>query len=306
MSLKERIRKEAFKLGFSKVGFTVPEISTYKEAFLKWLKAGFHADMTYMERNLDKRLDPKKLYPEVKTIICLATNYYPGDQFPIDFKISRYAMGRDYHNVLKKKMRRLFTFIKELIPEAEGRFFVDSAPVLERALAQQAGIGWIGKNTMLITKEYGSWVFLSEIFLNVELKPDPPFPTSHCGRCNKCIEACPTGALQPYWLNSKKCISFINIESKKNIPDWYWEKADSWVFGCDICQEVCPWNRKAKKTEEKDFLPKEEILSLNLENLSKLSQQQFQQIFKGTPVLRAGYNRILTIATNLIKRKNLI
>lgn len=303
MSLKERIRKEAHKLGFDKVGFTVPEIKSYKKAFLEWLKDGFHAEMLYMERNVEKRLNPRELYPDVKTIICLATNYYPGEQFPVDFKISRYAMGRDYHTVLKKKMRRLFAYIKQLIPEAEARFFVDSAPVLERVLAQQAGLGWIGKNTMLITREYGSWVFLCEIFINIKLEPDPPLHASYCGKCNKCIEACPTGALQAYRLNSSKCLSFINIESKAALPQWYSKKAGFWVFGCDICQEVCPWNRKPRKTREKDFLPKQEILSLSLRELSEISHQRFYQIFKATPVLRAGYDRIRQIAVTLIKQR---
>ena len=180
---------------------------------------------------------------------------------------------------------------------------MDSAPVMERALAQQAGLGWIGKNTMLITREYGSWVFLSEIFLNVELEPDPPFQATYCGKCSRCIEACPTGALQPYRLNSSKCLSFINIESKKELPSWYGEKAYPWIFGCDICQEVCPWNRKAKTTQEKDFIPKQEILSLTLRQLSEITPRRFHQIFRGTPVLRSGYDRIRNIAINLIKLK---
>ncbi len=288
MSLKEKIRAEALRLGFSKAGFTKPELSFPQEKLLSWLRKGMHADMEYMERNLELRLDPKKLFPGVKTVICLATNYYPGPVPTKGIKISRYALGKDYHRVLKKMMKKLFAFIKKLRPEAEARFFVDSAPVLERVLAQQAGLGWIGKNTMLITREFGSWVFLSEIFINIEMEPDPPFEHNFCGTCDRCIKACPTQALRPYELDSRKCLSYITIESKGPVPEWYYEKSRGWIFGCDICQEVCPWNRKAPITRIKEFMPLSAIASLTPEKIKGLSEEELEELTRGTALKRAG------------------
>ncbi len=294
MEKKERIRNKALELGFSKIGFTTPE-KIKGDFLLDWLSRGAEAGMAYMRRNIHLRLNPKEIFPPVKTIISLAVNYYPGEVNYRRAKISRYALGRDYHRVMKKMMRRLFGFIRREFPGVEGRFFVDSAPVLEREIARKAGLGWIGKNTMLITRQYGSWVFLGEIFISVELPPDEPFRENYCGTCNRCIEACPTGALKPYFLDARLCLSYITVEHKGEIPEIYRERNMGWIFGCDICQEVCPWNRKAVKTGLKDFLPR---VPPSLDELP--SKEEFEGEFKGTPIKRAGYEKIKRLLT-LIK-----
>lgn len=291
MEEKEKIRAKALSLGFSKAGFTTPE-RIKGEFLLHWLKSKAEAGMAYMRRNVELRLDPRKLFPPVKTIISLAVNYFPGEINYKELKISRYALGRDYHRVLKGMMKKLFAFIKTLYPEAEARFFVDSAPVLERELARKAGIGWIGKNTMLITKEFGSWIFLGEIFVSIELPPDSPVNTNFCGTCNACIRACPTGALRPYFLDSKRCLSYITVEHREEIPDIYAKENEGWIFGCDICQEVCPWNRRAKITKVKEFLPRIPLGYLDKEKLLSLTREEFEDVFKGTPVKRAGFDKI--------------
>ncbi len=289
MEKKERIRIKALELGFSKVGFTTPE-EIRGEFLLKWLSRGAEGTMAYMRRNVELRLHPEKLFPPVKTIVSLAVNYYPGEIVYRRTKISRYALGRDYHRVLKKMMKALFEFIKGEFPEARARFFVDSAPVLEREIARKAGLGWIGKNTMLITREFGSWVFLGEIFLSVKLPPDRPFRENYCGTCSRCIEACPTGALKPYFLDSRLCLSYITVEHKGEIPEIYREKNMGWIFGCDICQEVCPWNSRPKPAEIKDFLPRIDPSPEGVKN-----EGEFRKKYQGTPVMRAGYRKFREI-----------
>lgn len=291
MEEKEKIRSKALSLGFSKAGFTTPE-RIRGEFLLRWLNSKAEAGMAYMRRNKEVRLDPKKLFPPVKTIISLAVNYFPGEINYRKIKISRYALGRDYHRVMKRMMKELFAFIKTLYPEAEARFFVDSAPVLERELARRAGIGWIGKNAMLITKEFGSWIFLGEIFVSVVLPPDPPIRINFCGTCDACIRACPTGALKPYFLDSKRCLSYITVEHKEEIPDIYAEANKGWIFGCDICQEVCPWNRRARKTEIEEFLPRIPLSYLTKKRILSLTRKEFEKIFQGTPIKRAGFDKI--------------
>ncbi len=248
--------------------------------------------MAYMRRNIELRLDPRKLFPPVKTIISLAVNYYPGKIHYGKTRISRYALGRDYHRVLKKMMKRLFYYIKEEIPGVKARFFVDSAPVMERELARRAGLGWIGKNTMLITKEYGSWVFLGEIFISEALPPDEPFRKNHCGTCSLCVESCPTGALKPYFLDARLCLSYITVEHKGEVPEIYRLKNSGWIFGCDTCQEVCPWNRRAQRTNIKDFEPR---IPPSLDSLP--SKKEFEKRFQGTALKRAGYEKIKKILT---------
>jgi len=282
---KERIRNKALELGFSRVGFTTPERIPGK-FLMDWLFRKAEGTMAYMRRNPELRLNPRALFPPVKTIIVLAANYYPGKIEYGRVKISRYALGRDYHRVLKKMMRRLFDFVKEEFPGVQGRFFVDSAPVMEKELARRAGLGWIGKNTLLITREYGSWVFLGEIFISVSLPPDEPFQENHCGTCNRCVDACPTGALKPYFLDARLCLSYITVEHKGEIPEVYRRKNGGWVFGCDVCQEVCPWNRKARSTSLSDLLPR-----IDPSPGEVGSEEEFREIYRGTPVLRAGYEK---------------
>jgi len=298
---KERIRAEALSLGFSKAGFTTPE-RIRGDFLLHWLENGAEAGMAYMRRNIELRLEPEKLFPPVKTIISLAVNYFPGELKYAGPKISRYAVGKDYHRVLKKMMKRLFTFIRTLFPDVQARFFVDSAPVLEREIARRAGIGWIGKNTMLITKEYGSWVFLGEMFISVELPPDSPVQTGYCGTCTACIDACPTGALKPYFLDSRLCLSYITVEHKGEIPEVYKDKNHGWLFGCDICQEVCPWNARVRKTTMEEFLPGPQILLLKRKELLSLSREKFDEIFRGTPVKRAGFEKLKELARYCIPK----
>ncbi len=291
MEKRERIRNKALELGFSRIGFTIPE-KIKGDFLLDWISRGAEAGMAYMRRNIHLRLNPKEIFPPVKTIISLAVNYYPGDVNYRRTKISRYALARDYHRVMKKMMKKLFSFIKEEFAGVEGRFFVDSAPVLEREIARKAGLGWIGKNTMLITREYGSWVFLGEIFISVELPPDEPFRENYCGTCNRCIEACPTGALKPYFLDARLCLSYITVEHKGEIPEIYREKNRGWVFGCDICQEVCPWNRKARITALEDFLPR---IDPSPEGVG--SEGDFRRTYRGTPVMRAGFEKFKKLLT---------
>jgi epoxyqueuosine reductase len=287
------IKREAKRIGFDSIGISIAE-KLDKEAKLleAWLNQDMQGKMQYMENHFDKRIDPRLLVDGAKSVISLSYNYYtPLKQRDKDApKIAMYALGKDYHVVVKEKLEQLYNFIKEKAGDVNGRCFVDSAPVLERAWAQKSGIGWVGKNTNILTKRQGSYFFLAEIILDVELTPDSPVK-DYCGTCTKCIDACPTGAIyEPYKLDATKCISYFTIELKDNtLPGEYKGKLENWMFGCDICQQVCPINSQAQKHNEPGFGPKQELLTMKKEDWGNLDELTFKTLFKDSPVKRTKF-----------------
>jgi epoxyqueuosine reductase len=246
-----------------------------------------------MENHFDLRMDPRNLVQNAKTVIVLSFNYATNksQKDPKAPKIAKYAFGKDYHKVLKKKLKRLFNYVQEICGGCRGRYFTDSAPILERDWAQMAGLGWKGKNTLLIHPGAGSYFFLSEIIIDVEMPYDSPM-RDYCGTCRKCIDACPTKAIQEkgYLLDARSCIAYLTIELKNEIPASFKNKMENWVFGCDICQEVCPWNKFSRSHEEPAFFPKEELLQLTAEEWFALGEEKFNVLFESSPVKRTGFN----------------
>ncbi len=257
----------------------------------KWLKKNMHGEMKYMENYFDKRLDPTRLVEDAKSVISLSYNYYPKNFQNNDLtKVSKYAYGKDYHHVIRDKLKLLLEFIKEEIGDVYGRVFVDSAPILEKAWAEKSGIGWIGKNSNLITKQVGSFYFLAELIIDIELEYDSK-EFDHCGDCTACIDACPTEAIvEPYVVDGSKCISYFTIELKDNIPNDYKGKFDNWVFGCDICQDVCPWNKFSKAHSEPLFDPKSEFVDMSKDEWYEITEETFNKVFDNSALKRAGYN----------------
>ncbi len=251
--------------------------------------------MQYMENHFDKRLDPTKLVPGAKSVISLQYNYFPKEtQNKNTYKISKYAYGEDYHHIIKAKLYELLNFIQTNIGEVNGRVFTDSAPVLERAWAKKSGLGWIGKNTLLISKQKGSFYFLAEIILDLELNYDDEIKTDHCGKCTKCIDACPTDAILPnHSIDGSKCISYFTIEIKDEIPNSIKGKFKDWMFGCDICQDVCPWNRFSLPHNEPKFSPSSDLLLMTKNDWEELDQKIFNRIFKKSAVKRTKYSGLL-------------
>jgi len=305
--LRERIKIKARQLGFSLTGVTLPDPPPHYSTFENWLAHGHHGTMEYLatERSRTRRADPREILPECKSILVLATPYTPNrwssseayrDQ--VEGNIASYAQGADYHNILPARMKELVEFIEEQVGgPVKNRYYTDTGPILERDLAQRAGVGWIGKNTCLINPKVGLYFFISEILLDLELEHDPPFITDHCGTCTRCIEACPTNCILPNrTLDATKCISYLTIELKDDIPVELRDKIGSWIFGCDICQMVCPWNRFAPEGDSAfNSIDPPHTLT---EELS-LTPQAFNQRFKGTPVKRAkrrGYLRNVAVA----------
>lgn len=299
------IKEEALRLGFmqcgiSKAGFLEEEAPRLE----KWLNKNHHGKMAYMENHFDKRLDPRLLVEDAKSVISLTLNYFPeqSQADPDAPKISKYAFGNDYHEVIKDKLFQLLEFIREQIGDVSGRAFVDSAPVLDRAWAKKSGIGWVGKNSNIISKKSGSFFFLAELIIDLELEQDMPFSTDHCGTCTKCIDACPTEAiLSPYIIDAKKCISYLTIELKDEIPASFNDKMDNWMFGCDVCQDVCPWNRFAVPHSEPQFRPKENLLQMKKEDWMDITEDVFKAIFKNSAVKRTKFKG-LTRNIDFIKK----
>jgi epoxyqueuosine reductase len=298
IDLTNRIKQAALDIGFTKAGVT--SAAPFDEAADRlnaWVASGANGVMSYMERNHEKRRDVKNILPEAKSILSLATNYFYKNSSPRSgLKISRYAWGDDYHDVIGKMLEKLLEQIKVIAPETIGRYYVDTGPLPEKAIAERAGVGWIGKHTNVITQEIGSWVFLSEIILNLDLEPDTP-ATDLCGTCTKCIEACPTNAITaPYQLDATKCISYLTIELKPqdNIAPELARHMEGWLYGCDICQDVCPWNRFEEQTPFSAFAPREENLLLTKEIVETMEQEEFSKRFRKSPVKRtklAGLKR---------------
>jgi epoxyqueuosine reductase len=286
------IKREAKALGFlscgiSKAGFLADEAPKLEQ----WLNQNRHGKMHYMENHFDKRLDPTLLVPGAKSVVSLLLNYHTEEKQkdPQAPKVSSYAFGQDYHTVIKDKLKILLCRLKESIGEIEGRVFVDSAPVMDKAWAAKAGLGWVGKNTNLISKQVGSFFFIAEMIIDVELAYDLPV-ADHCGSCTACIDACPTDALTaPYQIDGSKCISYATIELKEAIPNSFKDKMEGWTFGCDICQTVCPWNRFATQHKEPAFQPKEELLALTAKDWQELTEETFQKVFQKSAVKRAKY-----------------
>ncbi len=293
LHLKETqtIKKEAQNLGFYRCGISKAEyLKDESQKYKSWLSKGFHAGMQYMENHFEKRLDPTKLIEGAKSIISLLYPYYPQQlQNPETPVISKYAYGKDYHYVIKEKLEALFDFINKNITEISGRYFVDSAPVPEKVWAQKAGLGWIGKNSNLITKK-GSFFFISELIIDVDSEYDAP-AENHCGSCTKCIDACPVNAIvEPYVIDSNKCISYLTIENKGDIPEHFKDKFRNRVFGCDICQDVCPFNNKAVIHNENQFIPHPELLEMNRDDFENMTKEEFNKIFKDSAVKRAKFS----------------
>ncbi len=287
------IKAEAHRLGFSFVGFSKADFLEEEAPRLeKWLKDKQHGEMSYMENNFDKRLDPRLLVEGSKSVISLLYNYH-SNQIQSDSsapKISTYAYGEDYHFVVKRKLKSLLYFIQEKIGEVDARVFVDSAPVLDRAWAKKAGLGWVGKNANLINKNQGSYFFIAEIILDLDLAYDSPVQ-DYCGTCTKCLDACPTDAIiQPYVVDGSKCISYFTIELKEAIPQEVKGKMDNWMFGCDICQQVCPWNSFSLQHNEPAFNPHPDLLSLTKGDWEDLQEDTFKELFRKSAVKRTKFD----------------
>ena len=291
------LRQKAAELGFSFCGISKAEFLEDEAPRLEeWLKRGYHGKMQYLENHFDKRLDPRLLVPGSKSVVTLLYNYYPEKDLANDnaeFKIAKYAYGEDYHFVVKDRLKQLVECLKSEIGDINGRAFVDSAPVMERAWAQRSGAGWIGKNTLLLNRTNGSFHFLAELIIDVELNYDGPVK-DYCGTCTACIDACPTDAIvEPYVVDGSKCISYFTIELKEEIPTDVKGKFENWIFGCDICQDVCPWNKFSKPHNEPRFQPHPDLQQMNKQQWTELTNDVFRTIFKNSPVKRTKFEGLV-------------
>ena len=305
--LTTAIRQEALRIGFHKIGVARAGYLEKESGQLgEWLDRGYQGTMKWMEENSDKRANPGSILPGAKSVIAVAMNYYADVQHDRDDttgKISRYAWGDDYHDVLTSRLDRLLDFIRTEDPAAHGRVYVDTGPVMEKVWAQRAGLGWEGKHTNIITQEYGSWVFLGEIIVDIELEYDQA-ATDHCGSCTLCIEACPTQAIvDPYVLDSNRCISYLTIEHRGAIAVELGENFDRWIYGCDICQDVCPWNEKfAKPTDIKGFYPREYNVAPKLQEISTISEERFREMYRKSPIKRTKCSGLVRNAEVVMKQ----
>jgi len=299
------IKAKTLELGFSKVGITrAEELGEEGSRLREWLNRGYDGTMEWMKRTAEKRTHPRLLMPSARSIVSVALNYYTPhthSENPNIGKISRYAWGDDYHDVLYEKLVQLFSWIKEQCPEAEGKICVDANPAMDKVWAERAGLGWIGKHSNLITREFGSWVFLGELFLNLELAYDTDLVPDHCGTCTACLEACPTHAIvEPYVVDSRLCISYATIECKDEILGI---DTEQWIMGCDICQDVCPWSRFSKETKEEQFQPREGNLTPLLEELARMSEGEFAQRFKGSAIKRPKHRGFIRNVKAVLKKR---
>ncbi len=286
------IKRLAAQAGFSFCGISKADfLEEHAPRLEAWLKNGYHGKMEYLQNHFDMRLDPRKLVPGAKTVVSLLFNYFPGSaQSETAPRIAKYAYGEDYHVVVKDKCRELMELLRGEVGHIEGRAFTDSAPVMERAWAEKSGIGWIGKHGLLITKQHGSFFFLAELIIDLDCEPDTPIG-DYCGTCTRCVDACPTEAILPdKTLNASKCISYLTIELREEIPSEFASKMEDWMFGCDICQDVCPWNRFSTPHNEPKFNPLPGILENDVSKWMEISEEVFGQIFKKSPVKRTKFS----------------
>lgn len=285
------IKQQAKSLGFDACGIAAAGFLTDEQQFLEqWLNEGMNADMAYMARNVDKRLDVRLLVPKAKSVVCLLMSYKPQAEQPKEVpQVACYAYGNDYHDIVREKLNTLLAMLKQQQPQCEGRGFVDSAPVLERAWAVKAGFGWIGKSGMLLSEEFGSYTFLAELVVNVELEYDSPYQKNLCGSCTKCIDACPVNAIvKPCTVDARKCISYQTIEHKGELSG----SLHGWLFGCDICQQVCPWNKKARIVNHSELTLNDKLLAMDKDAWNSISEDSFDQMLKGSPLKRTGFGGI--------------
>ena len=296
-TLTEQIKAKALEIGFSKVGIAKADpLREDAERLKDWLHRGYHASMTWMGQNTAKRADPREIVTGARSIISVAANYYTDVQHhpkPDEGKVSRYAWGDDYHILVTARIQKLYECIKQMAPESNGRYYVDTGPVMDKVWAERAGLGWRGKHTNLITKDFGSWVFLGEIISTLELEYDAPME-DFCGSCTACIDACPTDAIaEPYVVDSNKCISYLTIEHRGPIDESLAPDFDRWVYGCDICQDVCPWNKFQRPTPDKEFLPREGNSTPALGGLISLAKEEFTERFRKSPIKRTKREGII-------------
>jgi epoxyqueuosine reductase len=302
-----RLKRKAAELGFSGMGIARAELLNEEKQHLhEWLARNYQASMQWLDRDAEKRIDVTKVLPNAKSVISVALNYYSTAQHSNDSafgKISRYAWGDDYHLVLTERLEKLLEFIKTEIPGVIGKIYVDTGPLMEKAWAARAGIGWLGKHTNIITRKFGSWVFLGEILIDAELEYDAPM-LDYCGKCTACIDACPTQAIvQPYVLDANKCISYLTIEHRGNLPQEIVPDFQNWVYGCDICQDVCPWNRFQIGTEELAFQPRKENVAPKLTELAEMSQEEFSRRFRKSPMKRTKHSGLTRNAQAVLESK---
>ncbi len=312
MNLSKRTRQvheEALRLGFDACGFAkAGRLEKEERRLAEWLNQGRHGTMDWMENYFDKRVDPTKLVPGSKSVVSVIGSYYHPEhdkqrQKNCSPKIAKYARGRDYHKVYKKKLKKLFAFTEDLLgSELSGRVFVDSAPVLDKTWAVKSGLGWMGKNSNILNKKIGSFFFIGEMIVDAEFKYSTQV-TDHCGSCTRCLDACPTNAIyEPYRVNANKCISYLTIELKEQIPEELQAKVGNWIFGCDICQNVCPWNKQPKQGQMQDLYPREKILNHDINFWEELDIKQYKELFEGSAVRRAKFEKF-KMNVETIKRK---
>ncbi|MCS6988383.1 MAG: tRNA epoxyqueuosine(34) reductase QueG [Chloroherpetonaceae bacterium] len=293
--LSKRIKARGIELGFSAVGISRAEpLSDEARRLERWLNAGMHGEMKYMEDHFEKRVNPKALMPEAKSVVSVLANYFPSQRaISAGGKISIYAQGTDYHRVVKSKLQALFDFICELVGSVNGRAFVDSAPTMDKALAQRSGLGWIGKHTNLISRPLGSFFFIGNLLLDCELAYDAPHVANYCGSCTACIDLCPTQAITlDHQVDARKCISYLTIELKRDFTDEEKSMLGEWLFGCDVCQDVCPWNRFSKPTTIAEFAPKPDAQRITESDILEMTKSSFKRVFGETPVFRTGLRRM--------------
>ncbi|WP_026952573.1 tRNA epoxyqueuosine(34) reductase QueG [Algoriphagus mannitolivorans] len=291
------LKSTSKRLGFDFCGIAKAEFLESEAPRLEeWLNRNYQGKMAYLANHFEKRLDPTKLVEGAKTVVSLIYNYYPEKQLPNqpeDLKLAKYAYGEDYHDVIRTKLTEFLEVLREEIGEINGRSFVDSAPIMERQWAQRAGLGWIGKNSLLLNRQMGSFFFLAELIIDLEVTPDTPLAKDYCGTCTACIDACPTDAIvQPEVIDGSRCISYLTIELKEAIPDEFAGKMENWVFGCDICQDVCPWNRFSRPHQEPAFQPSEELAQFSKREWKEMTEETFKRVFAKSAVKRTKFSGI--------------
>jgi epoxyqueuosine reductase len=305
--LTKKIKAKAHEIGFDLIGIARPRnLDEHQDVLNKWISEGMNADMHYLGRDIHKRTDPSFLLDGVKSVIVTGSSYFPserqgGDGIPV---LSKYAYGKDYHVVIGEKLNKLFTYILSLEPEAKGRVCVDSSPILEKAWAKEAGIGWPGRNSIVINKDFGSFIFLGEILLDIELGYDKPYPEDLCGNCNLCRNACPTRAINDNrTINSNKCISWLTLENKNEIPEEFNDSFNDKVYGCDICQDACPYNKNAICSNNPDFRLSDNLKNLKREDFEKLTFEHFDKIFENSSIKRLTYKRFMRNINYILSEK---